>query len=357
MVVTDRDAVVPAPALMKRVSWGAIFAGAVSTVALTALLGLLGLGIGFGTFDPSEGDSLRGVPKATLAWWAVISIVATGIGGFVAARLAGIPRSMTGALHGLAVWSVATLLTLWLATTAVGTLLGAATSVVTTTARVTTSAVGTAGGAVIDAGGAVAPSQGEVEAALREQGVTRDRIRSEAEAMLSAAGVTQRDVEVAQNAAGTAAENILMQPGTAGEELDRLIDRLFEGPGAALSPQERDALVTELAQRAGVSRGEAEQIAGRWEQQAAAATERVRRVGGTTIERTGERALELSDEALSVLSQVAWGMFLISLAGLVAALLGAALGAPSLGIVAAGAAHRDEYDRDYPPREDRPPPR
>lgn len=350
MVVTNRDAVIPAPADLKRVSWGAIFAGAVSAVALTALLGLLGLGIGFGSLDPAEGDTLQGVPKNTLLWWAVISIIATGIGGFVAGRLAGIPRSLTGALHGLAVWSVATLLTLWLATTAVGTILGAATSVVTTTARVTSSAVTTAGGAVVDAGGAVAPSGSEVESALREQGVTQQRIQREAEEILRSAGVTQRDVQAAQDAAGTAAQNIAMQPGTAGEEINRLIARLFEGPDAALSAAERDALVTELAQRAGLSRQEAEQVAARWEAQAAAATERVRTTGGTALNQAGDTAVQVSDDALDVLSKAAWGMFLISLAGLVAALIGAALAAPSLAVVAATAGVRDDHydhDRDH----------
>jgi hypothetical protein len=317
-------------------------------VALTALLGLLGLGIGFGSLDPAEGDSLRGVPRNTLLWWAVISILATGIGGFVAGRLAGIPASLTGALHGLAVWSVATLLTLWLATTAVGTILGAATSVVTTTAKVASSAATTAGGAVIDAGGAVAPSGSEVQSAMRDQGVTQQRIQREAQEILESAGVTQSDVQTAQNAAGAAAQNIAMRPGTAQEEINRLISRLFEGPDAAVSPAERDALVTQLAQRAGMSRQEAEQVAARWESQAAAATQRVQTTGGNVVNQAGETAIQVSDDALDLLSKAAWGMFLISLAGLVAAMMGAALAAPSVAAVAAGVGARDDdYDDDH----------
>jgi hypothetical protein len=336
----------PPPALLKRVSWGAIFAGAVIAVALTALLSLLGLGIGFGTLDPAQGDTLSEVPKNTLIWWAVISIIATGIGGFVAGRLAGIPRSMTGALHGLAVWSVATLVTLWLATTAVGAILGAATSVVTTTAKVATGAVTTAGGAIIDAGGAVAPSSGEVQSTLRDQGVTQQRIQREAEEILGSAGVTQGDVQTAQNAVGTAAQNIAMRPGSAQEEINRLISRLFEGPNAALSPAERDALVTELAQRAGMSRQQAEQVAARWESQAAAATRQVRTTGGNVVNQAGETAIQVSDDALDILSKAAWGMFLISLAGMVAAMMGAALSAPSVAAVA-GSVRDDDHDHDH----------
>lgn len=347
-MVVAREPVVPAPALLKRVSWGAIFAGAVIAVALTALLGLLGLGIGLGSLDIAEGDSVKGAPKATLIWWAVTSILATGIGGFVAARLAGIPRSITGALHGFAVWAVTSLLTLWLATSAVGFALGAATNIVTTTARVTSGAVTTAGGAVVSAGGAVAPSpsSSDVNAA-------RTRAQQEAQAILDQAGVGQQSAQQAQDAIGTAARNIVMRPGTADVEINRLINRLFEGPDAALSPQEREALVTALAQRAGMSREEAETAARRWEAQASAAWANVRRTGGDVADQAGETAVEVSDTAVDVLSKVAWGMFLISLAGLVAAIVGAAIGGATLGLglLAAGAvAARDDrdYDRDRP---------
>ena len=347
MVTHAEPALLP-PALLKRVSWGAIFAGAVSAVALTALLGLLGLGIGFGSLDPAEGDSLRGVPRATLIWWAVTSIVATGIGGFVAARLAGIPRSLTGALHGLAVWSVATLLTLWLATTAVGTLLGATASVVTTSTRVASGVVGTVGGAAIDAGGAIVqqPSDQQVAAA-------RERVLQEANTVARQSGIGQRDVQEAQNAIAETAQNIARQPGQAENEIAQLADQLFRGPDAVLSPAERDRLVTAIANRAGVSRAEAEQIAGRWQTQANEAWAQASRTSRTVGAQAEETAIQLSDDALDILSQVMWGMFLISLAGLVAALIGSALGAPSLGAVAATAmvgdrAYRDDdEDRDH----------
>ena len=334
MVVTDRDTVVPAPALLRRVSWGAIFAGAVIAVALTALLGLLGIGIGLGTLDIAQGDSVEGAPKATLIWWAATSIIATGIGGFIAARLAGIPRGLTGALHGFAVWAVTSLLVLWLATTAVGFALGAATNVVTTTARATSGAVTTAGGAAIDAGGAVIPSprSSDVDTA-------RDRARQEAQVILDRAGVGEQSARQAQDALATAARHIALEPGSAGEEINRLIDRLFQGPNAALSPQERDRLVTALAERGGLSREEAEQAASRWEAQASAAWTNVERTGRDVGDRAGETAVDVADTAVDTLSKVAWGMFLISLAGLVAALIGAALGGASLGLglIAAGA--------------------
>ena len=339
MVVTERETILPPPALLSRVSWGAIFAGAVSAVALTALFSLLGLGIGFGSLDPAEGDSVSGVPKATLAWWAVTSIVATGIGGFVAARLAGIPRTLTGALHGLAVWAVATILTLWLATTAVGFALGATANLVTSTARVASSAVTTVGGAAINAGGSVMPSPSSSQVSS-----ARDRVMQEAMALGQAAGMDQRDVQQAQNAVAATARDIARTPGDADQDLARLIDRLFQGPNAAMSPAEREQLVSEIARRSGVSREEAQRIAGRWQTQADAAVSEVRTTGERVVDQAGQTAVQVSDDALDVMSKIAWGMFLISLAGLVAALIGAALGAPSLIAAAAGARDRDDDD-------------
>lgn len=340
MVATDRETFISPPALMTRVSWGAIFAGAVVAVALTALLSLLGLGIGFGSLDPSEGDSVRGVPKMTLIWWAVISVLATGIGGFVAARLAGIPRTLTGALHGLAVWSVATLLTLWLATTAVGVALGAATSLVKSTANVATSTVSTVGGAAVSAGGTVAPDAGQVR-------TVRDRIMQEAATIGQAAGIDQRDIQQAQNAVATTAEEVVRRPSQADQALARLVDRLFQRPNAAISPAEQDQLVTEISRRTGVSREEAQRISERWQAQANAAVSQVKTTGENVVDQGGETAIKLSDDAIDVMAQMAWGMFLISLAGLVAAMVGAALGAPSLGAVAPAAGRDRDRDDDH----------
>lgn len=345
MVHAD-DGAIPAPALMSRVSWGAIFAGALCAIALTALLTLLGLGIGFGTFDPAQGDSVSAIPKNTLIWWAIVSVAATGIGGFIAARLAGIPRGMSGALHGVSVWALATIVTLWLATTAIGTILGAAGSVVTTTARITASAAGSAGQAAIGAGSAVAPSSSALEQALRDQGITRERVRSEAGAILAEAGIDRQDVGAAQQAAGEAARNIARQPGSAGSEIDALIDRMFNGPDAVLSPQERQDLVTAISERSGVSRGEAEQIATRWQAQAETAAVQVRNAGGTALDRLQTGATRVSQDSLSILSKAAWGMFLISLVGLLAAILGAAIGAPSFSNVAAMGGARVVHDED-----------
>lgn len=109
-----------------RISWGAIFGGVILVVCTQLVLSLLGAGIGLGTVDTNAGST----PDASSfglgagIWWIVSSVVALAFGGFVAAWLAGIELRWDGILHGLITWGIATLLTVWLLTSAIGGIIG-----------------------------------------------------------------------------------------------------------------------------------------------------------------------------------------------------------------------------------------
>ena len=95
-------------------------------VAVQILLGLLGAGIGLGTVNTNAGTT----PTAgTLgigagAWWIATTLVSLAFGGYTAAWLAGIDERWDGMLHGLIAWGIATLLTIYLLTSAVGSIIG-----------------------------------------------------------------------------------------------------------------------------------------------------------------------------------------------------------------------------------------
>jgi hypothetical protein len=108
-----------------RISWGAVFAGAIIALATQIVLALIGMAIGLATLNPATGDSPSGTALGTGAaiWLVISSLVSLFIGGYIAARLAG---RFNGWLHGLVTWGTLTLLTLMLLTTAAGQLIGAA---------------------------------------------------------------------------------------------------------------------------------------------------------------------------------------------------------------------------------------
>ncbi|MBL8658472.1 MAG: hypothetical protein JNM75_01815 [Rhodospirillales bacterium] len=138
---------VDAPAPVKRTSWGAILAGVIIVLIVQVLLSMLGVGIGASTVDVVEGQS----PQASTIgigagiWWVVASLISVAVGAWVAGRLAGMPKRIDGALHGLVTWGLSALVVFYLATSAMSSLVGGAFSVVG-------SAVQTAGQAVYQGG-------------------------------------------------------------------------------------------------------------------------------------------------------------------------------------------------------------
>ncbi|MDR6786723.1 hypothetical protein J2Y58_000061 [Sphingomonas sp. BE138] len=154
----------------RRVSWGAIFAGVVIAVAVQLVLGILGTGIGLSMVDPVEGTTpgAAGFGIGAGIYWLITTVVALGAGGYAAARVSGVTERFDALVHGLVVWGVTLILTLYLLTSAVGGIIGGA-------FRTIGSVAGAAGATV----GTVAPRAAQVA------GVDVGDVRQEAAAYLS----------------------------------------------------------------------------------------------------------------------------------------------------------------------------
>jgi hypothetical protein len=153
-----------------RISWGAIFAGVIIAVAIQIVLGILGTGIGLTMVDPSEGTTpgAAGFGIGAGLYWLITTIIALGAGGYAAARVAGVHDRFDGLVHGLVVWGVTLLLTLYLLTSVVGGIIGGA-------FRTVTAVAGAAGASV----GAAAPAAASIA------GIDQADVRSEAARYLS----------------------------------------------------------------------------------------------------------------------------------------------------------------------------
>src|SRR5436309_7498876 len=108
-----------------RISWGAIFAGAVVALATQLVLTLIGGAVGLATLNPATGQTPSGTAFGIGAaiWLVISSLISLFFAGYVAGRLGG---TFNGWLHGLATWATVTVLTILMLTTAAGGLVGAA---------------------------------------------------------------------------------------------------------------------------------------------------------------------------------------------------------------------------------------
>jgi len=153
----------------RRISWAAIFGGVILVVSVQLLLSLLGAGIGLNTVNVNAGTT-PGAGNLGLGagiWWVVSSIIALVFGGYAAAWLAGIELRWDGILHGLLTWGIATLLTVYLLSSAIGGVIGGGFSAL--------------GGAVSAAGSTVSAAAKPLAQAT---GITPDMLQQRAQAYL-----------------------------------------------------------------------------------------------------------------------------------------------------------------------------
>jgi ribosomal protein S18 len=106
---------------VSRISWPAVFAGALTALAIAFLLNILGLGIGLSTVDPlTDADPLAGLGTGTIVWWTISNLAALFIGGMVAARMSGLPSNVDGALHGFLSWALYAIVSIYFVTSTIG---------------------------------------------------------------------------------------------------------------------------------------------------------------------------------------------------------------------------------------------
>ena len=105
--------------LLERMSWGALFAGFFFGCGIWMLLLSLGAGIGFSAFDPRDLGSWQGLGIGFGIWGVLSAMVATFLGGWLAAGTSRSRTALAGMLHGAALWGFMLVAGTWIATAAV----------------------------------------------------------------------------------------------------------------------------------------------------------------------------------------------------------------------------------------------
>ncbi|MCA2960070.1 MAG: hypothetical protein IOD12_07445 [Silvanigrellales bacterium] len=112
----------------ERISWPSVFAGVIVAVVLQLAFALLGLGIGASTVDPlQESSPMAGLGLGAGIWLAGSTLLSLFAGGWISGKLAGPSRHRDGAVHGLVVWGLSTLLAFLLIGSVMGAFFGRAT--------------------------------------------------------------------------------------------------------------------------------------------------------------------------------------------------------------------------------------
>lgn len=324
----------------RRISWGAIFAGVVVAIMVSIVLNLLGLGIGLTTIEPlNEQDPMAGLGTGAALWWIVSSLIALFCGGWVAGRLAGVPKKSESAIHGVLTWGVSTLITMYLVTTAVGQLIGGAagflSGIASTTANVVASAIPNNTG----------------ESRPRDQdesgGSMLSRVVDESRQLLRETGKPQlqpeeikREAREALRTGTNAAAQAAQDPSQSDEALDTALDRLLQQGQEVANAADREAVANIITARTGKSKEEALRMVDNWIAAYHSATNQMQQVR----EKVTHEARETGQKVAATMSKISLYAFAaILLSGVVSA-VGGWMGRPKDVLV------RSEVVSDIPDR-------
>ncbi len=303
----------------KRISWGAVFAGVVVALVTQLLLSILGIGIGAGTINPlTEQNPVAGIGIGAGIWFVVSTLIALFAGGWVAGRLAGVPRKTDSSLHGVLTWGLTTLVTFYLLTTAVGALISGA-------AGVLGKGLSLAGQSIA----AVAPQISE--AAGAQLNIDVGSIKQEAKQLLRDTGkpalqpgALANKAENVGEAATSSAKQAAQNPQAAEQEFMGIIDRIAAKGETVIEAADRDALINIITARTTMSREEAAATVARWEK----TYEQLAAQFQETKTEVAAQTREVAATTASGISQTAIWTFVIFLLGGIAAAIGGCIGTP-----------------------------
>lgn len=309
----------------KGISWRAILAGTVTVLAVSLILNLIGLAIGLGTIEPTEeSNPLSGIGTGALIWWILSNLIALFLGGFVAARVGVSFSNKSGIIQGIMTWALYTLVSAWLLTSVIGSILSGVGNIVG-------GVLSTAGNVIQDQVGPVVQDQ------LEDVDISLEQAREEFYALLEDTNQEELDPENLEEGAGNVqaqaerrARQAARQPGATDQEIERIFDEAqdeFEGAYEAL---DREALVNVLMERTDMSRPEAERTVDNYTAQ----YERLRQRAESFLERTKEEANQQAENIAQGVADAALYLSIALVLGVLVAGAGGFAGVSNL---------RDDY--------------
>lgn len=312
----DPDGIASPVALLNRVSWGAILAGAILAMVLQLVLTLVGAGVGLSTVDPIHYDTpdASSYGMGAAIWWAVSSVLSLFAGGWVAGHLAGAPGRTDAMLHGLVTWGLASLLGAYLVASAVS-------SVVKGGAMAAGSVASAAGTGIAAAAG---PAADEAKKQLQANGITMDSVKAQAQQLLAQTGKPALQPDALKQQADGAADqlnNATQNQPANGEDVASVAQRIIASGSDTVQQADRQALVNVVMARTGASQADAEQRVDTWVTQYQQT--RAKLAQGKAEAET--KAREAADQAAKATARAALGSAIALVLGAIAAGLGGAL--------------------------------
>jgi hypothetical protein len=293
---------------LRRISWGAVLAGVVVAMVVQMALNALGLAIGAASIEPqlNATPTLPEFGAGVMIWMAASALLSLFAGGYVAGRMSGTVSHTEAGIHGLTTWAVVMLISAYLVTSGVGSVIGGA-------ANIIGSGLSMAG----QGAAALAPGVGQ---ALESQNIEIQAISEEVRDLFGTQTTTARPATGAAADNGDMPANINPADGVTAAERRVMfsLTQLFLNP----TEENRQASIDAMT-ATGMSEQEAASTLQGWEDRMVAFRNR-----------TEQQVEQAAGDFASAVSRVAGALFAAMVVGAAAAGGGALVGAPDAKYIA-----------------------
>jgi hypothetical protein len=209
---------IEAPLESFRISWGGIWAGALTVLGTLLFLTTLGIAVGVSAADPGNTDAAAlGIGAAI--WSGLSLLIALFVGGMAATRLGMVFDKAAGAFEGALVWVLSFLVILWLASSGV---------------RLVASGISGLFSGVTQTIGAAATGMDDLSGGDVDQIVSRLNDPQTARAVASATGMSQQEVQSSLSGIAQRVEAVRDNPEQAAAEVRRGTEELMARARAQL---------------------------------------------------------------------------------------------------------------------------
>lgn len=245
---------------IRRVSWGSIFGGVITVLAISILLSILATSIGLFQFDPTSDSPTSGI-GTTIGITTVISLILSlAAGGFVAGKLAG----ADGIIHGFLVWATSLIVTLILGVFLTIGAVKLTTNILGSVASVTGDVISGVG-SVVESGASGLANQAEnVFGDIDFTGeVDGNEVRKDIRDALRKSGVKefqpeylQRQMKGVKTDFDKSLKKLIMNPNDADDIVNKFLDRVKTRTDKAFADVNRDDLSRAIANNSNMSKAE-----------------------------------------------------------------------------------------------------
>ena len=248
--------------LKGRVSWGSVFGGVMTVLAVSVLLSILNSSIGLFMFDPLAEHPASGIGAAVGIGSALILLASMLAGGFGAGKLAG----MDGIIHGFLVWAttliVAAILGIFLAVGAAKMTANALGAVSSVTGNVVSGAGNVVGNGVSALSEKAEELFGKIDfnASLKEENIPQNirTILTKSDVKELQPDYLQKQLEEVKDDLAKSVKAIAVSPQEADETLNGFLDRLKQRTTALNQNIDQDDLARTIANNTNMSKAEAD---------------------------------------------------------------------------------------------------